>query len=97
MIGGDNFQDMIASSAILLIGNKNTRYPYESAWSLSALLKLMPETIKEYYLMFDKSDSSYTFCYQEEEYKYELCAFCKDNPIDSAFEMIVWLRTNKYI
>lgn len=42
VIGGSAFQDMIDNLATLLPGKKNTKYHYEPAWSLSALLSQMP-------------------------------------------------------
>ena len=54
------------------------------AWSLSALLELIPSTVFLYSKLV-KWDGSYYIEHREMLY---------DNPIDAAFEMIVWLKEN---
>ena len=45
-IGGAAFQDILDKTAILLPGNKNNKYPYEPAWSLTSLYELLPNKIE---------------------------------------------------
>lgn len=54
------------------------------AWSLSALLELIPSNVF-LYLRLVKWDNSYYIEQREMLY---------DNPIDAAFEMIIWLKEN---
>ena len=73
------------------------------AWSLSALLELMPYEVvldedESLILGIHKEDSQYYFDYNN-TYSGEIhidTLMC-DDPIDAAVEMIVWLKENKYI
>ncbi len=67
------------------------------AWSLTSLLELMPERIKigdelSFCLTSKKSSTGFSF-----GYNLNGSTFVKDNPIDAAFEMVVWLLENKKI
>lgn len=103
MIGGGAFQEMIDNSATLLPGKKNTKYPYEPAWSLSALLELMP---KLYEFENDPDDggcqpnlckgwdnNQWHIVYRSSIYITEWY----DDPVDAAFDMVCWLLENKKI
>lgn len=57
------------------------------AWSLSALLELIPSSVFLYSKLV-KWDESYYIEHREVLY---------DNPIDAAFEMVCWLLENKKI
>lgn len=57
------------------------------AWSLSALMELIPSNVFLYSRLV-KWDESYYIETREMLY---------DNPVDAAFEMIVWLLENKKI
>ena len=63
---------------------KYSRWDCTPAWSLSALLELIPSTVFLYSKLV-KWDGSYYIEHREMLY---------DNPIDAAFEMIVWLKEN---
>lgn len=67
------------------------------AWSLSALIELMPERIKiddelSFCLASKKSLTGFSFGYNSNE-----STFVKENPLDAAFEMVVWLKENSKI
>lgn len=67
------------------------------AWSLSALLELMPERIKigeelSFCLASKKSSTGFSF-----GYNLNGSTIVKDNPLDAAFEMICWLKENEKI
>ena len=70
------------------------------AWSLSALLELMPETIKaDYELTLQKDGYGYIVSYTHvfgDEVK-DLCYFIGDTPIEAAYKMVVWLAENGHI
>lgn len=71
------------------------------AWSLSALVDLMPERItigdkdhyEYYYLGFKKKAVEYKGPITWDGQKSKM--FARDNLIDAAFEMICWLLRNK--
>lgn len=56
------------------------------AWSLTALLKLMPKCI-----ISTPNPLSTNYCYRNIEFDMECYA---DNPVDAAFEILVWLKEN---
>ena len=75
------------------------------AWSLTALLELVPKGEKDEFSLEFK-----TYKYKEEYYINEwLCSYtynnepsgigyiCRTNVLDAVFEMIVWLKENKKI
>lgn len=67
------------------------------AWSLSALIELMPERIKigeelSFCLASKKSSTGFSF-----GYNLNASTFVADNPLDAAFEMVVWLLKNALI
>lgn len=92
VIGGNAFQEMIDKAAILLSGRENTRYHYEPAWSLSALLGLMPIIDENTYKLYGTLDGG-CIC----EHPSTSVIFQEGNAIDATFEMVVWLKENKYI
>ena len=64
------------------------------AWSLSALIELMPERIKigeelSFCLASKKSSTGFSF-----GYNLNGSTFVKDNSLDAAFEMVCWLKEN---
>ena len=67
------------------------------AWSLSALMKLMPDEIsidnETYYLYFTKKCAEFGGPITWDGQKTK--SFKMDNILDSAFEMICWLLENK--
>lgn len=68
------------------------------AWSLSALLKLMPEIRTEYgimqpYLVSGAGRRFRFLCF----YKITYNTQNYDEPVDAAYEMVVWLLENGYI
>lgn len=103
--GGSAFQDMIDGAAILLPGKRNTRYPYEPAWSLDALLELTPRSITsekngQTYLSFHRGYEDnwmIEYSFDDIDMDYLEVKFEQKNPVDAAFEMVVWLKENKYI
>ena len=65
------------------------------AWSLTALMKLMPERIKigeelSFCLTLKKSLTGFSL-----GYNLNGSTFVKDNPLDAVFEMVCWLLENK--
>lgn len=56
------------------------------AWSLTALLKLMPKS-----MILTPNPLSTNYCCRNVEFDME---FYADNPVDAAFEMLVWLKEN---
>ena len=59
------------------------------AWSLSALLELIQCDYKLEKTLFDQSDYfTYSIVCDDLDYR----TFEYDNPIDAAFEMLVWLK-----
>lgn len=64
------------------------------AWSLSALLGLMPDIINlngiNYRQQEFKTKTSYCYCYADERFPISFYG----QPVDAAFEMIVWLKEN---
>lgn len=54
-LGGSTFQEMADASATLLPGPVNNRFPYEPAWSLDALMELLPHEIDGYDLEIGKT------------------------------------------
>ena len=78
-------------------GDFNEAEGHIPAWSLTALLELMPERIKigeelSFCLTSKKSSTGYGF-----GYNLNGSTFVKDNPVDAAFEMICWLKENNII
>ena len=67
---------------------RGTKNEYIPAWSLTALLKLMPSRI----------DDSYTKLTKLHEYGWCIEGHQKvGEPVDVAFEMVCWLLENGYI
>lgn len=66
------------------------------AWSLSALLELIPDKIsinnESYYLFFSKKGVEFRGPITWDGQKTK--SFKMDNILDSAFEMVVWLKEN---
>ena len=74
-------------------------------WSLSALLNVLPYhlivcNIRYAFSMYkglNKNGETYMISYNN--YNTDLClyeTFYYNNPIDAAFEMVVWLKENEY-
>ena len=64
------------------------------AWSLTALLELMPDVINingiNYRQQEFKTKNSYCYCYADERFPISF----DGQPVDAAFEMVVWLKEN---
>ena len=83
------------------------------AWSLSALMELMPDCLNEQgqpfngvgycfelngYKYKDNGETMYGCCYEEEEGRLDcLCNFYASTPVDAAIEMVCWLKKEEYI
>lgn len=69
------------------------------AWSLSALLELIPDMIEDYILRIDKVDGEYYIWYDKisEGWSDNMAHPSSENFIDAAFEMVVWLKENNKI
>ena len=74
------------------------------AWSLSALLKLMPESLipdngahQVYYMEVYNHDGLYCCDYVGEIERDSFVAFAEEDYIDAAVEMVKWLLENKKI
>lgn len=64
------------------------------AWSLTALLELIPTSIDEYTKDFSQLEitkCSVSYVYATDNLRR---GFLKDNLLDAAFEMVVWLKEN---
>ena len=73
--------------------------PFTPAWSLTALLELMPK-IKATTPILVKTllEEKYYCIYQGiGSYKEVNKTSFQDKPVDAAFEMVCWLKTNKII
>ena len=68
------------------------------AWSLGALLNLLPEAINEYTKFFALLQISKNgICYHH-PFGYLIKGFFEEETlIDAAFEMVCWLKENKHI
>lgn len=62
------------------------------AWSLSALLELMPLINHDTVNVFKEEDGTYTALYRYT--KGSPVIIKKESAIDAAFEMVVWLKEN---
>ena len=73
--------------------------PTIPAWSLSALIELLPDKItinnESYYLSFDKKSIAFRGPISWDGQKSK--SFEMDDILDAAFEMICWLKENKKI
>lgn len=101
MISGDMFKDLVDSSAMLLIGNRNNKYPYEPAWSLDALIKLLPieidDMFSEYHLIIDMQYKMPRYVYCSECYHTKFpWDFENDNLIENIIESILWLKAQGF-
>ena len=69
------------------------------AWSLSALMELIPDIIEDYVLRMDKIDGEYYIWYDKigEGWSDNIVHPSSKNFIDAAFETIVWLKENEKI
>ena len=73
---------------------KYSRWDCMPAWSLSALLELIPTSIDEYtedFSQLELTKCSVSYVYANGNLRK---GFLKDNFFDAAFEMIVWLKEN---
>lgn len=105
-IGGAAFQDMIDASATLLPENYNRKYSYEPAWSLNALLDLIPKRINDYQFCIKWDGDVEMIYYVNKERKLLYFENTRSthhyspdakNLLDATFEMVCWLKENKYI
>jgi hypothetical protein len=72
------------------------------AWSLTALLKIIPykinDNISNCVLLISKRGNGYSISYVREGNHYcAICGIFKYNIIEAAFEMVCWLKENKKI
>lgn len=70
-------------------GDFNEAEGHIHAWSLTALLELMPKSI-----ISTPNPFSDNYCCRNIEFDME---FYADNPVDAAVEMICWLKENEKI
>lgn len=68
-------------------GDFNEAEGHIYAWSLTALLGLMSKS-----MISTPNPLSDNYCCRNVEYDME---FYADNPVDAAFEMIIWLKENE--
>lgn len=96
-MGGAAFQDLVDSSAILLPCNKNRKMYYEPAWSLAALMEILPSELQDnHYLTLDKEGKEYCCCYEDNNGNSFRHCF-SDNPVDACVEMIEKLHELKIL
>ena len=102
-ICGEEFQEVVDASATLLPGNKNKRFPFEYAWSLSALLENLPASLRdkedhELILFIEKEHTDYHIGYRRNTTKFTVIdVFPCDDLVDACYELILKLRENKLI
>ena len=72
---------------------KNFAVPYLPAWSLSALLDLMPNVNGHYPELCRGKQTGQYYMWIENTFDTQMF----DNPIDAAFEMVCWLLENNKI
>ena len=80
---------IVAEPYITKVGDKTFIPAYKGAvpaWSLTALLGLIPKSI-----ISTPNPLSTNYCCRNIEFDMECYA---DNPVDAAFEMLVWLKEN---
>lgn len=73
---------------------------YLPAWSLSALLEVMPSRINDTYklsLIKDDVTNGYYYNYTDRKERRLRTSFASYNPFDAAFEMMCWLLENKKV
>lgn len=73
---------------------KECNVQYLPAWSLSALLELIPTSIDEYtedFSQLELTKQSVSYVYAMGNLRK---GFLKDNLLDSVFEMVIWLKEN---
>ena len=68
---------------------------YIPAWSLSALLEVMPKSFKRWCLISNMKD--YYWCTFEQNDGHIIKEFYAEKPIIAAFEMVCWLLENNLI
>jgi len=79
---------------------KECNIQYLPAWSLSALLRIIPKHIKDFnVLRIDIGEKDFAIWYDEIGYgvNTELPNITTECPIDACFEMVCWLLENGYI
>lgn len=78
---------------VINVWNNEHEKDWIPAWSLSALLELMPriEHLKPFIDLGPNLDSEVVSIYYHSE---DSPYIVKDNLIDAAFEMVVWLKEN---
>jgi hypothetical protein len=67
------------------------------AWSLSALLELIPESINDYtdnFSQLEITKKSISYVYADGRLR---IGYLKSNLLDAVFEMVCWLLTNKLL
>lgn len=67
------------------------------AWSLAALLELIPESIDDYtndFSQLEITKKSISYVYADGRLR---IGYLKSNLLDAAFEMVYWLLTNKLL
>ena len=64
------------------------------AWSLTALLDLMPNELQDnHFLTLEKENDEYCCCYEDNNGNSFTHFFARDS-LDAAFEMVCWLLEN---
>ena len=67
------------------------------AWSLTALLEVLPDELEEgYYLTLNKEGKEYCCCYEDNNGNSFKHTFA-DNPVDACYEMILKLHELKML
>lgn len=75
----------------------NIDFDYDiPAWSLTALLNILPTIDEDYEPEIHRSCNKYKCTYQNDEDSSGLFRVA-DNPVDAVFEIICWLKENKKI
>ena len=76
---------------------QNKEHPNVPAWSLSALLSVIPHVVANHSLVIEKENKVYHIYYHDFSTGDVLHIYSMDDPIDAAFEMICWLKENKHM
>lgn len=87
-------KETIIAYPMLPIQEKSEVFKYTPAWSLTALLGLIPESIDDNtdnFTQLEMTKKSISYVFSDGMLR---IGFLKENLIDTAFEMVCWLKEN---
>jgi hypothetical protein len=95
-----NYSEFYNYLRIFELEEKYIKRTYIPAWSLAALLNIIPKRIKDFnVLQIGIAEKDFSIWYDEIGYgvNTELPDITMECPVDVAFEMVCWLKENKKI